>query len=111
MSETKCTPGPWTWTREDESMTSLHGACEFSDHVLSVTPCENCQKHNGLCLGPSPANAHLLASAPDLYAALDRCEDLLAGWLIEGVPIQREAVSEIRATVAIALSKARGEDV
>ncbi len=106
MSELKATPGPWVFLSGSRSVVRqfpTHRSRETSVCVVSGPHSRKDERVKG--------NGDLIAAAPDLYAALDRCEDLLAGWLIEGVPIQREAVSEIRATVALALAKARGEDV
>ncbi len=72
------TPGPWAWRYEDESMQWLHGPGEAADHVLSVTPCKSCRKTTlttgkfARCLGPTDADARLIAAAPELLAALQR---------------------------------------
>lgn len=77
------TPGPWGWSLEDESMWVLHGRDVLVDHVLAVTPCASCQKRTretkefNRCLGPGEANAHLIAAAPDMLAALIACEESL----------------------------------
>lgn len=115
MSETKWTPGPWTWSIEDYSMACLirpYASEDEPEHfVLSVHPCTNCQRMAhpklwewGRCRTPKLADACLIAAAPELYEALD----VLVTELIEAGITGRDAdaVREARA----ALAKARGED-
>lgn len=54
------------------------------------------------------ANARLIAASPELYAALEHCENLLMRYEInrvDGGAIADEALTKIR----VALAKARGE--
>lgn len=61
-------------------MASLMGPEEDMQHVLSVSPCKNCQAHAdepkdwvwGRCTTPTRDNAVLIAQAPTMRAALDR---------------------------------------
>lgn len=74
------TPAPWHWEWHDASLQSLSGPNCFTQHVLSVKVCRFCQQHaredaenrRSVCLGPKPADADLIAAAPDLLAALKR---------------------------------------
>lgn len=63
--EPKFSPGPWAW----------HGP----DHNIHVAQAEDANMR--VCFltsnGPTEANAHLIASAPDLYAALKAVLPLL----------------------------------
>ena len=92
MSDTKFTPGPWAWGNED-----------WSDQWF-LQPGVLIIDYDGG--GPSgsdefdAANAHLIAAAPDLYAALDGLLGLLdAGSLYEPQAYAARA----------ALAKARGQ--
>lgn len=92
MSDTKFTPGPWAWGNED-----------WSDQWF-LQPGVLIIDYDGG--GPSgsdefdAANAHLIAAAPDLYAALNGLLGLLdAGSLYEPQAYAARA----------ALAKARGE--
>ncbi len=64
------TPGPWGWSAEDASMTSLTGPDELEQHVLSVTACAECTTREARCLGPREPDADLIAHAPTDLAAL-----------------------------------------
>jgi len=78
----KYTPGPWVWELQDKSETILGKqssvGVDLENIVLSCVRCEACQKQNNLdgfrCGMPEPADAKLIAAAPDLLAA---CEYVL----------------------------------
>ena len=63
-TQTKFTPGPWRYVRENGSPTTgqhmISGA--IPGYLAEVRDCGS---------GDVKANAHLIASAPDLYAALE----------------------------------------
>lgn len=86
MTDTKFTPGPWTFDTSEEWPMSIGSQ---SDDVLFGCGC---------CGSPnlSRDDAHLIAAAPDLYEAL---EDVMLNG-IDGNNITR---------VAAALAKARGD--
>lgn len=110
MNEAKHTPGPWEWTWEDASMQILSRAGDIGEgHVLAVTPCEACQKRNYRCLGPTEANARLIAAAPEMLAACESIatqEGLLRHHLtaVKGCEPLFRALSELKAAIA----KAKG---
>ena len=80
--ETKFTPGPWVATQWDGLVkgdvtgaehkgthASVHKASDLSLMIAPLGPVE---------CAASRANAHLIAAAPDLYAALvEACEEIL----------------------------------
>lgn len=75
----QATQGPWHWVLHDYSMGDIQGPAEEWDHVMSVSPCEACQKRAktkgeewqwGICTCPSEANGKLLALAPAIAEAL-----------------------------------------
>lgn len=91
-SETKWTPGPWSFQEIDPSDKDW-GACEIwadpSDEPVST-------------MVLSVDNARLIASAPELYEALDQLLDDMGE---DGLSVCRAAKDQARA----ALAKARGE--
>lgn len=98
---TKFTPGPWT---EDISRSCVVGP-------LGVTVAHCGQAMTSCADGSywiraeeSSANAHLIAAAPELYAALQACcEEAF------DTETTTARMVEIRRTARAALAKARGE--
>jgi hypothetical protein len=97
--ETKFTPGPWFHQGDDEDAGGLpviliesvdSAICEVraNDEGASEEDCIIGEQTN--------ANAHLIAAAPDMYAALQ---------VVSGLDIHHEALRMVDA----ALRKARGE--
>lgn len=70
---TAATPGPWSWTRDDASMLTLHGADGMEDHILTTQRCKACADRGAPCLDPSHSNAAAIVAlhnhAPALIAA------------------------------------------
>ena len=64
MSETKFTPGPWFVKRQNPSPTTGEWMIAGSKpgYLAEIRDCGS---------GDVQANAHLIAAAPDLYAALE----------------------------------------
>jgi hypothetical protein len=95
MSEPKFTKGPWElWTS-----CSWRRFCT-PDGTPVVTPIvHHADRHPDLIV--SEADAHLIASAPELYAALDACLDLIHN--------VGESHTVLFDQVVSALAKARGE--
>ena len=106
MSETKFTPGPWTLiTRSGED--ALIGAFEIRGMFFDkpgIYPIfqQSRSAIDGATVYLHPADAHLIAAAPDLYAALEAieeyCEDL-----------KHSVGSRAAIMLYAALKKARGE--
>lgn len=97
MSEPKWTPGPWAVETRDKK-TWVVAYCGDDDPWFVCNP--------ELYIGPgktdrAPANAHLIAAAPDLYAALDAARIILAEHEPHPLPVLAQALA--------ALAKARGE--
>lgn len=74
----EATQGPWHWVCHDYSMATVQGPAEEWDHVMSVSPCEACQKRAktkgeewqwGICTCPTEANGKLIALAPSIAEA------------------------------------------
>lgn len=111
MTQTKFTPGPWwpnyseagkSWNvltlRDDQSPTLAGGD-------LGAYVCYNIGDHTeNRTRDNQKANAHLIAAAPDLYAALEDAQQLVnAGECTLG------RLARTQSKIAKALAKARGE--
>ena len=102
INETRWTPGPWARSRYHYPNRDIVRRLGNSDndafagerHICSVSPREK---------GEQAANAHLIASAPDLYAALHTL--IHDGKAYEWHPLFQPLIKDARA----ALAKARGE--
>ena len=89
----KWTPGPWRYDRTNGSPTT-------GEHMIAGAKPGYLAEVRDCGSGDVRANAHLIAAAPDLYAALDGLLGLLdAGSLYEPQAYAARA----------ALAKARGE--
>lgn len=98
MSKSSHTPGPWA-VEDHDGKTWVVAYCGDDDPWFVCEP--------EPFIGPgttdrAPANAHLIAAAPDLYAALERAETHLCDLNVRETEWPRP---QIRA----ALRKARGE--
>ena len=97
-SEQRHTPGPWRVAE------GKHG-WRFPD-VLAFDQPSGRGTYTVVASSVAPENAHLIASAPDLYAALD---SLLAAYSQERIGADGEPEPCVVKALA-ALAKARGED-
>ena len=98
------TPGPWRFEDED-------GECVYQDvgpeksgyHIARATPV--------IDTPTTVANAHLIAAAPDLYAALEKArETLCRALLVANNSRGWSPESHVRVqAIDAALRKARGE--
>lgn len=110
------TPGPWTVAEEesvekgavtfrlvDASGRYLCYLCEGSDDP-------DLQKRGWLPIVKARANAHLIAAAPDLLAALHEADDFLAAYFenLSASDIDDDA-NEVLNAVRAAIRKATGE--
>jgi hypothetical protein len=93
MSETRFTPGPWVWHSEDEDSAWL------TSGDVTVLDYKGCGSHH--YEAENPADLSLIASAPDLYAALADLVDVIDRL----GAIRSSRMDDARA----ALAKARGE--
>ncbi len=90
MTDIKFTPGPWRWNGNE--LTSQHRQIiwpDFQPHHEGLLATLKCESHN----------RHLIAAAPELYAAVQRLAYFQGN---EGY------LDEARATERL-LAKARGE--
>jgi hypothetical protein len=103
MIEAKFTPGPWLLTiragrgeeTKDVSVAEIEpDARPYRGDIARLQSCEHIEGIDGAEMA---ANAHLIAAAPDLYAALER---IVFDW--DGEPEDMVAAEN-------ALRKARGE--
>jgi hypothetical protein len=115
MSETKYTPGPWYLSTEDGRDDRITGSLSRTGTPWIA------EVIDGLPPGMARANAHLIAAAPDLLAALEALSsnpcinlgDLIyqvreregKGWDGPAVTAWGEAVEKAKA----AINKAKGE--
>ena len=97
----KWTPGPWRYDRTNGSPTT-------GEHMIAGAKPGYLAEVRDCGSGDVRANAHLIAAAPDLYAALDNLETAATG---AGVPHQQERklLHECITAARAALAKARGE--
>ena len=88
MREAKFSEGPWQWEHDNETASTIS--------VFNFNGVEICRLQ-------SETNAHLIAAAPEMYAALEQC--------IKALPIANETELQDEARLAAyeALAKARGE--
>jgi len=97
MSETKFTPGPWEF-----NVDAVHGWSIFQKNSPASRQQTGSPDDEGGVVGTSewtwlePRNAHLIAAAPDLYAALES--------ILDFPTMERQRALN-------ALAKARGESV
>ncbi len=115
----KWTPGPWLIT----TPTQGYEICTM--HGLPSQPTEDGRGQTWAYIRPESrfrdgewhwpdeqeqlANAHLIAAAPDLYAALESAREKIL-WLVEAWDADAETDrSEWFATIDAAIAKARGE--
>lgn len=110
MTETKFTPGPWEalFDKRRDNYSIFGGASKGARHWIANTKCESTPRDHA-------ANAHLIAAAPELYAALEGA----IGALEYSVDCARDdgnnedidfAQSKLDAALLV-LATARGEDV
>lgn len=103
MAETKFTPGPWQMSgvRSKRNVYG-HTVGPDSDPIITVDYSDRTPDLHSETLG----NAHLIAAAPELYAAL---EDMIALYInTAGNYFEPGKVKQMIASLA-ALAKARGE--
>lgn len=104
MSTNEHTPGEWV-LEENGACWNLRSP-DRVDHFLILVG----MTHNNP--GELDANARLVAAAPDLLAALERCMPALGLLIAEGVHERCAAPQEAPATVAqaeAAIAKAKGQ--
>lgn len=92
MAESKWTPGPWHWTKD-----IVIGEYNLAPGILLTALTDGTPWGDEI----DRANAHLIATAPDLYDAL---KALLDRYIIMGCGEGPEALA-----AKFALAKARGE--
>jgi len=95
MSELKATRGPWRVVRDKQGR--INTVESTRDHYKPGSVANVLRANAISCptLGEGIANAHLIAAAPDLYAALDACN-----------PVPGGTADRLRKS---AMAKARGE--
>ncbi len=108
MPANEHTPGPWGWEHDDGSMITLQGA-DHPDHgnpqtVLWTSRCRACMERGNDCACPRPADARLIATAPEMLAVLERVERSMRS-------AQWEKVEDVRADIRAIIAKATGQGV
>ena len=97
MSDTKFTPGPWgVWTVGGKLTVTDNANVNHLAYVVKEQP-------------TALANAHLIAAAPDMFAAL---EDMLSGWdyiRMEHGDLPGVGWDRCEDAARAALAKARGQ--
>ena len=98
--ETKWTPGPWRYDRTNGSPTT-------GEHMIAGAKPGYLAEVRDCGSGDVRANAHLIAAAPDLYAALAAMDSALC----DGFDTQAQRLAGRKALIAAraARAKARGE--
>ena len=110
MSDTEFTPGPWKWT--ENSASEKGNECievfqgEGSEYSPQVCYLQSCYRGSAETI----ADAHLIASAPDIYKALEDLLDRYVGLVECGDCGNWDAETEEEVIASrTALTKARGE--
>ena len=104
MSDTKFTPGPWSCTKAAPSGDRGIYAAGTGIFAEAYADIRRAGENNA---AEAEANAHLIAAAPDLYAALLVAE-LASEELCQGQDPANECWVTL-ATIRSALAKAQGE--
>lgn len=110
MSETRFTPGPWRvvvvdYSRgEDASIEVVHGRGEVVAQTITRELATESDRFDG-----DKANAHLIAAAPYLYAALEKIANEMQSASSRGRRVSVEWLDLRIETARAALRKARGE--
>jgi hypothetical protein len=105
VSETKHTPGPWYTKRAEIRVDGEYDYAIYDANKEVVA--EAFGRTSVTNFPPAEANAHLIASAPDLYAAL---KFVLAFYEPDAKDyLDTEAWKRAEAQARAALKKARGE--
>lgn len=117
MSETKWTPGPWAVGRSADNTPLVMVPVHVSEGSGFGIAHINRLPRMGSARGDMDANAHLIATAPELYDALEWALDILDmtdTFLSENLPdawtgLDLDADRNAKAKARAALSKARGQ--
>lgn len=102
MSEAKFTKGPWIKDKRNENLVGANGEC------VTIW---GCGLTNAYKSEVTTANAHLIASAPDMYKSLERQRTGLIN-LIDLNLIVESHIKSVRHEISLLdneLSRARGE--
>ena len=107
MSDTKFTPGPWRYDRTNGSPTT-------GEHMIAGAKPGYLAEVRDCGSGDVRANAHLIAAAPDLYAALEYYADTFCEGFCNDLPQAGTYIPEMDTDCSgckarAALAKARGE--
>lgn len=100
----KWTPGPWAVTDNRDLNGAYWIETDLFESLAEVRPGSTEAEE----MGDTLANAHLIAAAPDLYAALETLRSYAEGQIADGLPHSPTLPSAIGMAKA-ALNKARGE--
>ena len=104
------TPGPWSITNDGAWFLVMAGGVA-GQIVANVNPesCPDSRSAPAFRQMPGQANAHLIAAAPDLYAAADEALNVLIGCCIPaGGADDKAAIINAQASLRAAIAKAEG---
>lgn len=107
MTDTMFTPGPWEILHQDKERWDIIAMQLDPWRKLAVVSCA----HTHL-IQPKEceANATLISAAPDLYAALENCQQYVVAWQLEyGTKPKDDHADKTLRDIKNALAKARGE--
>ena len=99
MSKVKHTPGPWAVEKDGSSLWVVAHQPAWRSQPDGVRPIPTDTR-----IKCGEANAHLIAAAPDLLAALKRCAGVISGStmtkneLIEALEMSRAAIAKAEPT-------------
>lgn len=80
------TPGPWEWSKVDDSTTMLLGLGQdgVCGSILEVSGCRACGTRGRNCaINGTKFDLAIIEAAPELYESLERCVMALGAHLIE----------------------------
>jgi hypothetical protein len=107
MSDTKFTPGPWAAIEIEEGLFHVHSPKGERHNPVPVAVIDHHRDgHEATRTVTTPANAHLIAAAPDMYEALTKmaADDAFAE-LCAGIGEEPQWLKDARSAIAKAEGK------
>lgn len=117
MTDTRFTPMPWfindRYKPSDMACSIMICAPPVNDQRFGQVICDLQGRQlepKAQSVGQARNNANLIAAAPDLYAALENCQQYVVAWQLEyGTKPKDDHADKTLRDIENALAKARGE--
>lgn len=104
MNEIKYTPGPWRSRLSTNAAKALNVEAGTLGHNIALV-----NRHGNKNLQEAAANARLIAAAPDMLAALNKCDSAFVAWQVGQIPGRPEDILALITEVRAAIAKAGGQ--